>query len=66
MPVVSGRVADSTDAAIPNVSLTLTNKGASVRADTVSNDEGYVVFPPQAPGIYETLCHGNGLLGGAA
>src|SRR6266536_5973864 len=51
--VVSGRIVDSSDAAIPNVSVTLTNKGTSVRADTVSNGEGYFVFPPQAPGAYE-------------
>ena len=58
--VVSGRVVDSTDAPIPNVSLTLTNKGTSVRADTVSNGEGYFVFPPQAPGAYELSATATG------
>src|SRR5262245_35579717 len=51
--VVSGRVVDPSDAAVPNASITLTNKGTSIKAATSSNGEGYYVFPPQAPGTYE-------------
>ena len=51
--VVSGRVVDPSDAAVPNASISLANKGTGITATTASNGEGYYVFPPQAPGIYE-------------
>jgi hypothetical protein len=51
--VVNGRVTDSSEAAVPNASVTLINRNTGVQTATTSNSEGYFVFPPQASGLYD-------------
>ncbi len=52
-PVVSGRVTDSSDAVIPGATVTLTARATGMKATTLTNEEGYFVLPPVAPGAYE-------------
>ena len=58
--VVSGRIVDATEAAIPNASVTLLNRNTRVQANTSSNTEGYFVFPPQQPGLYDVSAVARG------
>ena len=51
-PVVSGRVLDSSEAAVPNARVQLTNRNTGVLMATDTNGEGYFVLPPVAPGSY--------------
>ncbi len=57
---VSGRIIDSSEAAVPNAEITLTNKNTSIRVATTSNGEGYFVFPSQSPGLYELVASAAG------
>ena len=58
--LVSGRVVDSTDAAIPNAAVELINRQTGIRTSTVTNAEGNFVFPPLQPGIYDATGSAKG------
>ncbi|MBI3680927.1 MAG: TonB-dependent receptor [Acidobacteria bacterium] len=51
--VVSGRVADATQAVVPGASVEIINTRTNVSNRTTTNAEGYYTFPPLAPGVYE-------------
>jgi len=51
--VVSGRVVDSSGAAVPAAALELRNSATNVTLKTATNTEGLFVFPPVIPGIYD-------------
>lgn len=50
---VSGRVTDSTEGVIPNVTVELINRATQVKSATVTNGEGLYVFPSVNPGVYD-------------
>jgi hypothetical protein len=47
-----GLVQDSSSAAVPNAKLTLTNTLSGITSTTVSNSDGFFVFPSLEPGEY--------------
>jgi len=59
-PVVSGRVFDSTDAAVPGARVGLTNRNTGVQMATDTNGEGYFVLPPVPPGSYQVTASAPG------
>ncbi len=50
--VVSGRVTDSSERVVPNVTVELTNRATEVKSLTVTNEEGIFIFPSVVPGVY--------------
>jgi hypothetical protein len=58
--LVSGRVVDSSDAALPNASIELTNRQTGIRTSTLTNGEGYFVLPPLPPGVYDATGSAQG------
>ncbi len=59
-PVVSGRVLDSSGAAIANARVEMTNRNTGVRSETGTNAEGFFVLPPVAPGTYQIAASAAG------
>ncbi|HUQ91027.1 MAG TPA: carboxypeptidase regulatory-like domain-containing protein, partial [Bryobacteraceae bacterium] len=59
-PVVSGRISDSTQAALPNARVELTNRATGVLNATVTNQEGLFVLPPVPPGLYSITASAPG------
>jgi hypothetical protein len=51
--VISGHVADTTGAVIPNANVTLTNVGTSAERSTVTTGAGDYTFPDVPPAIYK-------------
>jgi hypothetical protein len=49
---INGRVADQSGAALPGVTVTVTNVGTGVARDTVTNAEGLYSVPALTPGSY--------------
>ena len=49
---LSGRIFDTTQSALPNVALKVTNEATGVVNQTQSNEVGLYVFPSLMPGIY--------------
>lgn len=51
--VVSGRVADASDAVVPGATVEIINRLTNVSNRTTTNGEGYFTLPPLQPGTYE-------------
>ncbi len=51
--VISGHVADSTGAVIPDANVTLTNVGTGAERSTVTTGAGDYTFPDVPPAIYK-------------
>ncbi len=51
--VVSGRVTDTSQSVVPNVTVELTNRETQVQLPTVTNAEGIFLFPSIPPGDYD-------------
>ncbi|MBV9742352.1 MAG: TonB-dependent receptor [Acidobacteriia bacterium] len=49
---ITGRVSDSSGAAVPGSNLTLTNTSTNANRQTTSGDDGFYDFPSVPPGIY--------------
>jgi hypothetical protein len=58
--LVSGRVVDASDAALPKAGVELTNRQTGIRTATVTNEEGYFVLPPLPPGVYDAAASAPG------
>jgi hypothetical protein len=50
---ITGRIIDSSGAAVPNAGVTLVNSATNFARETVSNGTGDYTFPSLAPGIYD-------------
>ena len=50
---ISGLVTDSSGAAIPGATVTVTNTATSGTRNTTTNAEGLYTFPAMPPGVYE-------------
>ena len=50
---ISGQVTDSSGAAIPGATVTVTNTATSGTRNTTTNGEGLYTFPAVPPGVYE-------------
>src|SRR3954463_3717222 len=57
---IAGQVTDPTQAAVPNATLRLTNKGTGVERQTQSDTEGNYNFPIVAPGVYTIRAEAQG------
>ena len=57
---IDGTVVDSTDAAVPGASVTLTNLDTGVGRSTVSSAQGYFTFPDLRPGKYAVKVSSSG------
>src|SRR3954454_3412090 len=49
----NGRVVDNSDAVLPGVTVTVTNKATGVVRTTVSNEDGRYALPGLEPGTYQ-------------
>src|SRR4051812_1243673 len=49
----NGRVVDNSDAVLPGVTITVTNKATGVVRSTVSNENGQYALPGLEPGTFE-------------
>ena len=49
----NGRVVDNSDAVLPGVTITVTNKATGVVRTTVTNENGQWALPGLEPGMYE-------------
>jgi hypothetical protein len=58
---LQGTVKDSTGAVIPNAKVISTHVETGVKTSTVSNNEGYFVFPPSQIGKYRVRCEATGM-----
>jgi hypothetical protein len=58
--VVSGRVADSSGAVVPGVAVQLRNTANGFEFKTTTNAEGFFMFPPVAPGLYDASASAAG------
>lgn len=59
-PVISGRIVDSSEAALPNAKVEIHNRATAVRTATTTNNEGYYVTPPLSPGVYDIVASATG------
>ncbi|MBS1824817.1 MAG: TonB-dependent receptor [Acidobacteria bacterium] len=59
-PVISGRIVDSSEAALPNAKVEISNRATGVRTATTTNNEGYYVTPPLSPGAYDIVASATG------
>jgi len=59
-PVISGRIVDSSEAALPNAKVDVNNRATAVRTSTTTNNEGYYVTPPLPPGLYDITASATG------
>ena len=57
---LSGRVTDSSGAALANASVTVTNQATAVERHTVSNQVGLYVVPGLEPGVYRIIVKHEG------
>jgi len=57
---IVGSVADTSGAAIPNVSFVITNQATEVRLSTTSNAQGQYQSQPLIPGVYSVTASANG------
>ncbi len=57
---LSGRVEDQNGAAIPDVTVTVVNKGTQLTREATSNDEGSFTIPLLPPGGYTLRAQGQG------
>src|SRR5579872_306740 len=58
---LQGTVKDSTGAVIPNAKVTSTHVETGVTTNTVSNNEGFFVFPPSQIGKYRVHFEATGM-----
>ena len=58
---VSGRVVDSQSRAVPQAEVVMLNTATKREVRTSSNEEGYFLLPPVAPGPYEITASAKGL-----
>jgi hypothetical protein len=58
---VQGTVKDGTGAVVPAAKVTITHVETGVKADTVSNNEGFFIFPPVQIGKYKVRCEAAGM-----
>src|SRR5207244_2878365 len=49
---ISGTVTDASDAIVPGVQVTITNKGTNISRETVTTDAGFYRFAAVEPGTY--------------
>ncbi len=57
---ITGRVADTSSAAVPSATITLTNVATNAIRTTVTTDAGDYTFPSVAPGIYNVKAEHQG------
>ncbi len=57
---IQGRIADTTNAAVPNASVKATNTATNVTIETRSNSEGNYILPLLIPGNYDLSASANG------
>jgi hypothetical protein len=57
---VSGRVLDSTEAAVSSAAVVLTQADTGDRREAASNAEGYYTFPLLVPGVYDLTVQKDG------
>src|SRR5258706_14812345 len=50
---ISGTIYDPNKAAVPNASLTVTNKATNVTQKIISNESGGYLVPPLHPGVHD-------------
>jgi len=58
--MVSGRVTDTSQGVVPNVTVELTNRATQVKSPTLTNQEGIFIFPSVVPGTYELSASAKG------
>ena len=58
---IQGTVKDSTGALVPRAKVAITHVDTGVKADTVSNNEGFFIFPPVQIGRYKVRCEAVGM-----
>src|SRR5689334_15755608 len=58
---VRGSVLDSSQAVIPNVTVSLTNTTTGVELKTTTNEAGLYVFPSVIPGPYKLEAESSGM-----
>jgi hypothetical protein len=63
---VTGRITDSSGAAVPGTTITLTNVATNGVRNTVSTDDGDYTFPSVAPGLYNVKAEHTGFRAAAA
>lgn len=57
---VAGRVTDISDAVVSGAKIELTNRATGIKVETTTNNEGYYVLPPLAPGTYDVVASAAG------
>ena len=58
---VQGTVKDASGAVVPGAKVTITHNETGVKSNTVSNNEGFFVFPPVQIGNYKVRCEATGM-----
>jgi hypothetical protein len=58
---IQGTVKDVTGAVVPGAKVTITHTETGVKSNTVSNNEGFFVFPPVQIGKYKARCEATGM-----
>jgi hypothetical protein len=58
---VQGTVKDASGAVVPGAKVTITHTETGVKSNTVSNNEGFFVFPPVQIGKYRVRCEATGM-----
>ena len=58
---IQGTVKDASAAVVPGAKLTITHVETGVKSNSVSNNDGFFVFPPVQIGKYKVRCEANGM-----
>src|ERR1035441_7445158 len=58
---IQGTVKDATGAVVPGAKVTITHVDTGVKTTTVSNNEGFFIYPPVQIGKYKVRCEATGM-----
>src|SRR5690242_1251393 len=58
--VIFGNATDSSGAAVPNVSITVTNENTQISTTVKSNEQGYYIVPDLRAGNYQVSAEASG------
>ena len=58
---LQGTVKDATGAVMPGVKISITHLDTGIKSGTVSNNDGFFVFPPVQIGSYRVRCEAKGM-----